>query len=264
MPDLSGARAWDATTYDRISDAQRQWGRRVLDRLELVGHETVLDAGCGSGQVTGELLARLPHGRVIALDLSPEMLAEARTRLGSDPRVEFVEADLAKPLPIPEPVDAILSTTVFHLVPDHDALFRNLAAVLRPGGQLVAQCGGWGCIRKVLDAVESAGIGWRGPWVYATPEETRARLEEAGFTDVQTWLHDEPTRYERGGPLETFLGSVVLRPYAERVPADRWDSFIRSVADRLPDGTIDFVRLNIVARRAAPGATPAAGTRQES
>jgi trans-aconitate 2-methyltransferase len=255
MPDLSGARAWDASTYDRISDAQREWGQRVLDRLALAGDETVLDAGCGSGRVTEELLARLPHGRVIALDLSPDMLAEARARLGSDPRVELVEADLTKPLPMARPVDAILSTTVFHLIPDHDALFRNLAVVLRPGGQLVAQCGGSGCIRNVLDAVESVGIGWRGPWVYATPEETRARLEDAGFTDIQTWLHDEPTRYERGGPLETFLGSVVLRPYAERVPADRWDSFTASVADRLPDGTIDFVRLNILARRAATSAT---------
>lgn len=250
MPDLSGTRAWDARTYDRVSDAQHQWGQRVLDRLALAGHEAVLDAGCGSGRVTEELLARLPHGRVIALDLSPDMLAEARARLGPDPRVEFVEADLMKPLPIARPVDAILSTTVFHLVPDHGALFRNLAAVLRPGGQLVAQCGGSGCIRDVLDAVESAGIRWRGPWVYATPEEARGRLEAAGFVDVRTWLHDEPTRYERGGQLETFLGSVVLRPFVERVPADRWDSFITSVADQLPDGTIDFVRLNIVARRA--------------
>jgi trans-aconitate 2-methyltransferase len=255
MPGLSGARAWDARTYDRISGAQREWGQRVLDRLTLVGHETVLDAGCGSGRVTEELLARLPHGRVIALDLSPDMLAEARARLGSDPRVELVEADLTKPLPIARPVDAILSTTVFHLIPDHDALFRNLAAVLRPGGQLVAQCGGSGCIRNVLDAVESVGISWRGPWVYATPEETRARLGEAGFVDVQTWLHDEPTRYERGGPLETFLGSVVLRPFVERVPADLWDSFIASVADRLPDSTIDFVRLNILAQRATTSAT---------
>jgi trans-aconitate 2-methyltransferase len=210
----------------------------------------VLDAGCGSGRVTEDLLARLPEGRVIALDVSPAMLAEARARLGSDRRVEFVQADLMKPLPVAGPVDAVLSTTVFHLVPDHDTMFRNLAAVMRPGGQLVAQCGGSGCIRRVLDVVEAAGIPWRGPWVYATPEEARGRLEAAGFVDVRTWRHDEPTRYERGGPLETFLGSVVLRPYVERIPADRWDSFVQTVADGLPDGTIDFVRLNIVARRA--------------
>jgi trans-aconitate 2-methyltransferase len=242
---------WDAQTYDRISDPQHGWGLRALDRLALAGNEAVIDAGCGSGRVTEDLLRRLPDGRVIALDVSPAMLAEARERLGPDPRVEFVEADLGRPLPIDRPVDAVFSTATFHLVPDHDVLFRNLAAVLRPGGQLVAQCGGAGCIRTVLDVVEAAGVHWRGPWVYATAQQAHDRLEAAGFEEIQCWLHDEPTRYERGGPLETFLGSVVLRPYAKRVPAQDWDRFIQTVADGIPDGSIDFVRLNIVARLAA-------------
>ena len=65
------------------------------------------------------------------------------TRLGDD-RVEYLVADLQEPLPVSPPVDAILSTATFHWIADHDALFANLAAVLRPGGQLAAQCGGAG------------------------------------------------------------------------------------------------------------------------
>lgn len=56
---------WDAVTYDRVADNQEDWGREVLDRLELTGEETVLDAGCGSGRVTRLLLERLPRGRVL-------------------------------------------------------------------------------------------------------------------------------------------------------------------------------------------------------
>ena len=140
---------WNAPAYDRVADPMTRWGAEVLERLPLEGDETVLDAGCGTGRVTELLLANLPRGRVIALDFSAAMLAEAGRRLAtSGDRVSFVQADLAQPLPIDGPVDAVLSTATFHWVMDHDALFANLAAVMRPNGWLVAQCGGFGKDRK--------------------------------------------------------------------------------------------------------------------
>ena len=143
-------RDWDAATYDKVADPMTRWGAAVLDRLPLRGDERVLDAGCGSGRVTELLVERLPDGSVVALDGSPAMIEQARSRLARfGDRVEYVVADLGRPLPIAEPVDAILSTATFHWVPDHDAMFGNLAAVLRPGGRLVAQCGGAGNVESV-------------------------------------------------------------------------------------------------------------------
>jgi trans-aconitate 2-methyltransferase len=228
-----------------------RWGSAVLERLPLAGDETVLDAGCGSGRVTEELVERLPHGRVIAADAAPSMLVEARRRLERfGDRVTFVECDLGRPLPIAGPVDAVLSTATFHWVLDHDALFANLAAVLRPSGRLVAQCGGVGNVASVhAAAAEELGDGWHGPWNFATPEETAARLEAAGFVDVETWLHDEPTPIEPGEPMETFLRTVILRNHVERVPDAERAGFVRRVAELLPASTIDYVRLNILARR---------------
>src|ERR1043166_4388375 len=129
-------RDWDAATYDRVADPQTRWGTAVLDRLPLRGDEAVLDAGCGSGRVTELLLDRLPRGRVVALDGSPSMLDQARRRLGRfGDRVTYVEANLGQPFELPGgEVEAILSTATFHWIADHDALFRNLAAVLRSGG----------------------------------------------------------------------------------------------------------------------------------
>ena len=69
---------WEAGTYDAVSRPQQEWGAAVVERLDLGGDETVLDAGCGTGRVTELLLARLPQGRVIALDASANMLAEPR------------------------------------------------------------------------------------------------------------------------------------------------------------------------------------------
>ena len=74
-------RDWDAATYQRLSAPLEAMGRDVLWRLRLDGDETVIDAGCGTGRVTAVLAERLPQGKVIAVDGSPAIVAEARKRL---------------------------------------------------------------------------------------------------------------------------------------------------------------------------------------
>ena len=245
-------RDWDARTYDRVADPQTRWGTVVLDRLPLAGDERVLDAGCGSGRVTELLAERLPNGRVVALDGSPSMVDAARERLARfGDRIEYVVADLGQPLPIDGQVDAVLSTAVFHWVPDHDALFRNLAAVTRPGGRLVAQCGGAGNIASVLSVLSRIGDGWLGDKHFETPLATTRRLDAAGYVDIECWLTDEPTRFERGEPLETFLRTVVLGSHVARLPPEARDAFVHEVAEGLAEPVIDYVRLNILARRGA-------------
>jgi trans-aconitate 2-methyltransferase len=244
------ARDWDARTYDRIADPMHRWGTAVLDRLPLVGDERVLDAGCGSGRVTEALAERLPNGHLVALDASPAMLDQARGRLARfGDLVEYVHADLGLPLPIEKRVDAILSTATFHWVPDHDALFRNLAAVIRPGGRLVAQCGGTGNIEGLRRIVRTVGDGFDAPRNFATPLATAARLEASGFGNVEVWLTDEPTRLEPGEPLETYLETVCLREHVARLPEAERAAFVREVAGRMPEPVLDYVRLNILAIR---------------
>jgi trans-aconitate 2-methyltransferase len=239
-------REWDAESYDRLPIPMTRWGEAVLRRLDLAGGERVLDAGCGTGRVTALLRDRLPRGTVVALDGSAAMIERARERLGED-RMEFVVADLAQPLPI-EPVDAILSTATFHWILDHDALFRNLAQVVRPGGRLAAQCGGAGNIVSIDAALRELGV--RGKKHYATPEGTEHRLREAGFTDVECWLQDEPTPIPRGD-LEPYLTTICLGDLVEGMPDGDRAAFVHEVAIRMPAPVIDYVRLNIGARRGA-------------
>ena len=243
-------RDWDADAYDRLPIPMTRWGTEVVGRLDLSGDERVLDAGCGTGQVTRELLRRLPNGTVVALDGSPSMIEQARGRLGDD-RVEFVVHDLLDPIPI-GPVDAILSTATFHWVTDHDRLFANLAGVLRHGGQLAAQCGGAGNTERLADVLRDLGYDLQEDKLFAGPDETRSRLERAGFDRIECWLHDEPTPIPRGD-LALYLRTICLGSVLERIPADERDDVVRRAAERLPDGTIDYVRLNIRARRAPAG-----------
>ena len=242
---------WNAVSYDKVADPQARWGAEVLARLPLEGDETVLDAGCGTGRVTELLLARLPRGRVVALDASAAMLEQARGRLARfGDQVTYVQADLEQPLPIRQPVDAVLSTATFHWVLDHDALFTNLASVLRPGGWLVAQCGGFGNVATLLRAAKEVHPGFRRVHNFQTAEATRERLDRLGFDRIETWLSDAPTPFDTPGQFEAFLETVCLRTFLDELPADAREPFLKAVAARLPELTLDYVRLNITARRA--------------
>lgn len=245
---------WDGRHYDQVAEPQSRWGKTVVDRLELAGDETVLDAGCGSGRVTEELLGRLPSGRVVAVDASASMLEAAADRLaGYASRVTFLRSDLLSLTPDQLgshwPVDAVLSTATFHWITDHDALFRRLAACIRPGGALVAQFGGEGNIERVIQAVRSLGAERAGLWHYPSPEQTTQRLRLAGFTEITAWLQPEPTPFPLREDLIDFLETVCLREHVAGLPAAERRAFTAEVADALPGRTIDYVRLNVSARR---------------
>jgi len=248
-------RDWDASTYDRVSGPQVEWAKRVLERLPLRGDETVLDAGCGSGRVTRLLLERLPEGHVVAVDAAPSMVEHARVALGD--RATVLCQDLAQ-LRLEEPVDAVFSNAVFHWVTDHERLFAALIAVLKPGGPVVAQCGGAGNVERFHAAARAVGgrppfdrhlEGWQGPWHFAGAQRTAERLERAGFEEVVTWLAPAPVR---PGEPEGYLRSICLGYHLERLPEELRDDYVGGVLDCLGEPLeLDYVRLNIDARRPA-------------
>jgi trans-aconitate 2-methyltransferase len=248
------ARDWDARTYERVSGPQARWAEKVLDRLPLEGNETVLDAGCGSGNVTQVLLDRLPEGHVVAVDSAPSMVERAREAL--DPkRTTVFQADLAQ-LVLDEPVDAAFSNAVFHWVPDHDALFARLYAALRPGGRLIAQCGGEGNVAGFLEVADEVSgrepyvahlAGWQGPWNFASPEITAERLERAGFGEVVTGLEPWPVTPDE--PVD-FVRTVCLGNHVDQLPEELREPYVRDVVEACGSPIeLDYVRLNISARR---------------
>lgn len=246
------AREWDAATYDRISASMEMLGRVVIDRMELAGDETVLDAGCGSGRVTQALVERLPRGRVIAVDSSPAMVEIARRLLGE--RVEVRLADLLE-LELAEPVDAILCTATLHWIDDHDRVLARLFAALVPGGRLMAQCGADRNVERFRSAAARIGAaepyaeylgGWRGPWNFPRADAARERLERAGFTGVRCWVEASP--YEPERPRE-YITYMVIGPYVERLPESLRQPFVDAVMRDLHEPRlVDYVRLNMEAR----------------
>jgi trans-aconitate 2-methyltransferase len=190
---------------------------------------------------------------VVAVDSAPSMVKHAREALDPD-RATVFQANLTE-LELDEPVDAAFSNAVFHWVPDHDALFTRLHAALRPGGRLVAQCGGEGNVERFHDAAKAVAAeqpyadyldGWQGPWNFAGAGETTERLERAGFVEIETWLEPYPiTPPDPSGYLRT----VCLGHHLEQLPDELRAPYVDAVRERC--GTeLDYVRLNIQAKTA--------------
>ncbi len=255
-------REWDAGSYHRLSGHQYEWGQRVLARLSLRGDETVIDAGCGTGRLTAELAALIPRGRVLAVDLSQNMLLKARESLAETrTRLHLICADLAA-LPFTTCADGVFSTAAFHWVKDHHRLFQSLFASLKPGGWLLAQCGGGpNLVRMRQRAVALASqppfahffAGWSEPWEYADERTTAARLRAAGFADIVTWLHPAGFSIDSADEYRQYLATVTLHAHVARITDPELrekflDEMVRqALAD--PEFHLDYWRLNIQARK---------------
>jgi trans-aconitate 2-methyltransferase len=247
------AKDWDAASYQRISLPHEEWANLLLERLAPSPAEVVLDAGCGTGRVTTKLVDALPDGRVIAVDGSPAMVEKVREVLR--PTDEAFVADLTT-LELPEPVDAVVSSAVFHWIPDHDKLFERMRAALKPGGRMEAQCGGEGNIdafRVASGEVAArepyaghlAAAGFEEPWYYAGVPETEERLRMAHFiasdVSLQPWEVTPPD-------ARAFMRTLIVKPHIDALPAELHEQFLDDVLAVTGEPlTIRYVRLNISA-----------------
>lgn len=255
---------WNADLYHQISAPQVSWGKKVLGRLRLRGDEHVLDAGCGTGRLTRDLLEALPGGQVTGLDLSENMLRTAEQHLKPEfgNRVRFVRANLQH-LDLAPEYDIIFSTASFHWVKDHDLLFAGLYRALRPGGWLWTQCGGAGNLARFLSRVDvlleaqpyaAYQAGFESPWEFATAERAAERLRRAGFVSIEASLEVAPTWFPNALEFEQFVESVVLRNHLDRVPeAALRQQFLAELSRQAsaddPPFLLDYVRLNLRAQR---------------
>ena len=257
---------WNAHAYNRLNNPMQTWGEAIVEQLPLRGDETALDLGCGSGRLTEFLLRRLPEGHVIAVDRSANMLDAARRHLEPefDGRVEYLQKSLDE-LDLDGRADLAFSNAAFHWIPDHPRLFNAIYRALKPGGWLVAQCGASPNIARIRerlarlmgsDPFKSCFAGWPGPWEFASPEVTAARLKAAGFEDIETTMFEAPVQLASRQETRDFFENVILGSHLERIPDSALRArFVDAMTDQsaadTPAFCQDYWRLNLRARRPA-------------
>lgn len=223
----------------------------MLDRLALIGGETVLELGCGIGRDAAVLLAEHPTCRLIGLDASEQMLAAARDALAPyADRSTLVEADLRTPFTLDARVDAAMTVATLHWLPDHEPVFDSVAAAMRPGGRFAADAGGEGQLHRVERArrlVEGVDAPADATY-FAGIEATRSALEKAGFVEVDVRLRPDPLWLDEA-TLRPYLATVVLGAVLREMPEEDRGPYVDAVADAMDEPVIDYVRLEFEARR---------------
>lgn len=234
-----------------------------MSRLQLRGDEVVLDAGCGTGRLTAELLDALPRGRVVGVDLSQNMLGSARDHLSSQlgKRVTLVACDLLH-LPFERAFDGIVSTAAFHWVLDHDRLFANLRRALVPGGWLEAQCGGGPNVVHLRNRANAlvatpefapSFAGFREPWLFQDAEPAAEGLRRAGFVEVETSLESAPTLLDNAEQYNEFVRNIILWRHLGNISsAELRSQFMEKLTEQAlrddPPFLLDYWRLNLRGR----------------
>ncbi len=251
--DTNRATHWDADLYDDKHSFVWKHGASLIELLEPRAGERVLDLGCG----TGHLSARIAEAgaRVVGIDFSAEMIAEARRQF---PGIRFEVAD-ARDFAFDEPFDAVFSNAALHWVKPPERAVACVRRALRAGGRLVAELGGRGNVAVIAAALDAAsrafGLGaWEHPWYFPSVGEYAAMLERDGLEVTHAVLFDRPTPLEGEDGLRNWAW-MFARDLVDRVPPDDREAFFGRVDDLARaslhrDGgwVADYRRLRIVAR----------------
>jgi len=246
---------WDAARYDAEQSFVAEYGTPLVDLLDPAAGATVLDLGCGTGDLTARLDQRVGDGgRAVGIDRSASMLSRARERHEGP---TFLRGDL-RALPV-EGVDGALSNAALHWVPatDQDGVLVAVADALRPEGRFVAELGGTGNVASVVRAANAArrehGHDPVEPWYFPSVGEYATRLERAGFEVRRAVLFDRPTELDGADRLASWLAQfgdplfgdcrnrgTLTAATIERLRNDRFDG---------DTWTLDYRRLRFVAVR---------------
>jgi trans-aconitate methyltransferase len=198
----------------------------------------------------------------VGLDAAPTMIERARAAY---PGLEFVVED-AVTFAFGEPFDAVFSNAAIHWISsvNQTAVVKNITAALRPGGRFVAEFGGKGNVRMLVDAMRSAldelhilTDGSPSPWFFPSIGEYTGIVEQQGLEVLRAELFDRPTPMDAGEQGIREWIAMFGADFAAHVPPDQHDAFVQSVERRLRpslyrDGTwyADYRRLRIVAIKA--------------
>jgi len=237
---------WDAAFYDQRHAYVYNYGADLLPLLDPQPGERILDAGCGTGQLTARIAEA--GAEVHGIDHSADMIAKARTAF---PALRFDVADLTS-FTTTEKYDAIFSNAVLHWVKNAAAAARCFSSALVPGGRFVVEFGG---LHNVATVCEAAGTPH--PWYFPGIPEYGAILEGAGIELRQAWLFPRPTKMD--DPVSGLRDWIQMfgAHWLDLVPeAEREAWFTRVEAATRPklfrDGNwyIDYWRLRLVAVKA--------------
>jgi trans-aconitate 2-methyltransferase len=257
-PPNSPVNLWNASLYDDRHAFVFEHGAELLDLLKPQPGERILDLGCGTGHLTGGIAEA--GADVLGIDASADMIDQARRNF---PRVAFQVAD-ARDYRTDQPFDALFSNAALHWIKPPQAAAQTIAAALKPGGRFVAEFGGYGNVRQIVAALQTAinsrlgcEVADLNPWYFPGIAEYAALLERCGLEVRYALLFDRPTPLDDGESGMANWLAMFGEPCLTVAPEQERPRIIAEAIERMRphlwrEGrwTADYRRLRIVAVQA--------------
>ncbi|MCU0535769.1 MAG: methyltransferase domain-containing protein [Hydrococcus sp. Prado102] len=247
---------WNASLYENKHSFVWQYGENLLEILSPQKGDRILDLGCGTGQLT-ERIANM-GATAIGVDNAPTMIAQAQQNY---PDVQFEIAD-ATNFTFSEPFDAVFSNAVLHWIKPPEAAINCIWQVLKPGGRFIAEFGGKGNVRAIVDAIAStlkennelsqlsANI-----WYFPSIGEYATLLEKQGFEVNNAMLFDRPTPLEGEEGMRNWL-EMFAKGIFSAISSEKQAEILHKVEEKLRSELhqnntwfVDYKRIRIVAKK---------------
>jgi len=242
VKDLKNSDRWNAEYYKNNSGKQFQGGMEVINAMQFKEDETVLDVGCGDGRLTVEIAKRIPNGKVLGIDLSANMINDAKKSFCDIPNLSFECIDAIK-FDIKNRFDKAVSFSTFHWINDQFAALKNMHEALKPGGSLYIKMM-TSNKNFILDAMKNPK--WnsmlqltKANFYGQSPEGIRLLLERCGFVNIDAHVKKDERVFKDQKELCDWLMGWV--PYATGLDEDKALEFLQDVTSWAKDVPGDLV-----------------------
>jgi len=225
---------WNAEHYKKHAKGQFERGKKAVESLGLKGNEHVLDVGCGDGRITAEIGKHVSNGTVVGIDISENMINEAKKSFGSISNVVFLHTD-ATTFTSDKNFDVVVCFATFHWIKHQKKVLQNIFNVLKSGGRLyfIMAATHKGPISTIF-----ASNKWRPyllkrePIFFSQDLETMAlMLRECGFKDILVDVESlESVMLEKDDIVNRAMAWV---PHATGFNHETALAFSRDIADEV-------------------------------
>ncbi|WP_166221051.1 methyltransferase domain-containing protein [Pseudomonas atagonensis] len=226
---------WDAKAYQQFSSLRQRPVDELLERVDLQNPKRIVDLGCGTGIATQQLAKRWPQAKLLGIDSSAQMLAQARCL---PIKASWTQCDLLDWRP-KQPADLLLAAAVLHFINDHQTLLPRLLKQLRNGGCFAAHMPDWRdalWYRLMLETLDNGGPNGQ---PLGTPElrqrmaarpllglEDYYRLLAPVTTSLDIWETEQLQVVDGKSPVYDWVKVSALRPVMQALNSEEQARFI--------------------------------------
>lgn len=223
--------AWNPEVYDQF---KQERSAPFFDLLNLVESRTgisVIDLGCGTGELTSKLLDYLEDSKVLGIDSSEEMLEKANQFKTS--RLTFEKRSIEEQLYLGDTYDLIISNAAIQWCSNHKELFPRIISKIKEDGQLAVQIPSnheyivHQLLRKIAstEPYKSAYNSWEREYTVLTIEDYARILFEQKGREITVYEKVFPHVLENAEAVFTWASGTAMLPYIERLPEDMKEQF---------------------------------------